>query len=118
MISVTPAMIIMTPITKIAETVAITTLPSAMTPAIMKMMPNATIQPHLACRAFRPSPKVPPPALGGAGLLLVTDIGFFSLRNAHLRNGYRAGYTGPLAVSRRLWDNRCMTEQQKPVPVP
>src|SRR4051812_45058804 len=78
----------------------------------MKMMPSATIQPHLACSAFRPSPR-----LLGAGLLLVTDIVSFSLRNAHLRNGYPAGYTRPLAVSLRLWDNRCMTEQQKTAPV-
>ena len=87
---------------------AITTLPSAITPAIMKMMPSATIQPHLACSAFRPSPR-----LLGAGLLLVTDIVSFSLRN-----GRSAGYTRPLAVSLSLWDNRCMTEQQKTAPEP
>src|SRR4029450_7494831 len=98
----------MTPTTRTAVSVAITTLPSAITPAIMKMMPSATIHPHLACSALRPSPR-----LLGAGLLLVTDIVSFSLRN-----GSPAGYTRPLAVSLRLWDNRCMTEQQKTVPVP
>ncbi|HKH29195.1 MAG TPA: hypothetical protein VKA61_12795, partial [Sphingomicrobium sp.] len=45
--------------------------------------------------------------------MLVTDIVSFSLRN-----GRSAGYTGPLAVSLSLWDNRCMTEQQKTAPEP
>jgi len=78
-----------------AETVAITTLPSAITPAIMKMTPSATIHPHLARSVWMPLPR-----LCGSGLLVVAVMSFsFS---AELTG---QGYTPPMALSRLVWDS-------------
>ena len=66
---------------QIAETVAITTLPSAITPAIMKMMPRATIQPHLARSALQAFAE----AVGGRSCCWSWTCVSFSLRNGRVR---------------------------------
>jgi hypothetical protein len=91
MISATPPMTIMMPTISTAEAVAATTLPSAMTPAIMKMTPRATIQPHLARSARTPSPR-----LCGTGVLLVTDM---VILPAEWRGCTLHAVLGPVAAS-------------------
>ena len=66
----------MMPTMNTADSVAMTTLPSAITPAIIEITPNATIHPHFARRGWMAS------ASGLRGpVLSVVDMVASSLRN-------------------------------------
>src|SRR5438874_5645120 len=90
----------MMPTTSTAVSVAATTLPSAMTPAIMKTTPRATIHPHLARSAFRPSAK-----LWGPVLSAVVDMpSSFSAKRTHPE------YTRSMTLSPVVWETSAITE--------